>query len=133
MFRKQFAATAFAIVYPLAVTIYRYIIRKKYGSEQAKLYFEGNEYYFIKNIIACFLIATIVILAYAIKNSDASLAGALDLKKATILANLIPFVLFYHPHVGKRNRALDLTFSLLYTFSFAIGYVYLGQFILFFA
>jgi hypothetical protein len=121
LFRKQFAATAFAIIYPLGVTIYRYIIRKKYGPEQAKLYFEGNAYYFIKNIIACLLIAAIVILAYAIKNNNPSLAGALDLKKATVLVYLIPFVLFYHPHVGKRNRAVDLTFSILYTVSFAIG------------
>lgn len=133
LFRKQFAATVFAIVYPLGVTIYRYIVRKKYGLEQSKLYFEGNKYYFIKNLIAASIIAIIAGTAFAFKNSDSSLAGTLDLKKAPYVAYLIPLVLFYHPHVGKRNTGIDLAFSLFYSLSFALGYVYLGQFILFFA
>jgi len=129
LFRKQFASTVFAILFPFGVTWLRHIIRRKYGEDQAEKYFEGNAYYFEKNLIACLIIAAIATVNGLMK--DSSFAKALDLKRAVWVWVLIPPILFYHPRIGERSQKLDLAFTVAYLFSFGLGYGYLAYFVLF--
>jgi transcriptional regulator with XRE-family HTH domain len=129
LYRKQLTPTLFAISYPLCLYFYRRHINKKYGPENAAIYASGNRYYFMKNIFAASIIAVIALLNAAMQGN--ALAGTLDMKKSYWIAILIPLVLFYHPHVGKRNTIFDLAFALTYAAFFSFGYVYLARVVLF--
>jgi len=127
--RKQFAVIFFAILYPLGVYIYRRILIAKYGQEGAGVYFHGNAYFFTKNLLAATLIALIVV--FNVIAGKTANAKTLDMSHGYLMAYLIPIVLFYHPHLGKRSSPLDLGISFLYFVSMSFAYVYLAYFVLF--
>jgi transcriptional regulator with XRE-family HTH domain len=129
LFRKQIIATTFAILYPLSLYLYRLLASRKYGPERAPLYFQGNRYFFIKNVIACAILGALAIASYALK--DTATASTLGLKGSYWVAVLIPFILFYHPHLGERNKILDLVFPLAYVVSLTFAYLYIARFLLF--
>lgn len=127
--RKQFALITFAIFYPTLLYFYRLIIKKRYGPEQAPLAFEGNQYFFIKNLLAC-LIVTGIILANELLNKT-TYAKAIGVASNLWLIVLIPLILFYHPHIGKRNSIADAGITVIYFVSLSFAYVYVGYFVLF--
>jgi transcriptional regulator with XRE-family HTH domain len=129
LFRKQIIATTFAVLYPLSLYLYRLIASRKYGPERAPLYFEGNRYFFIKNLIACAILGALALTSYCLKGSPT--AGTLGLKGSYWIAVLIPFILFYHPHLGERSKILDLVFPLAYVVSLTFAYIYIAKFLLF--
>jgi hypothetical protein len=129
LFRKQFSATAFAIVYPFSIFVLRLILRKRYGESNAAIYFSGNRYFWIKNLIAAFWIGAMALFAYLMK--DSSYARTLNLSQVYWIVYLIPLALLYHPHLGKRNATFDLAVSFVYLVSFSFAYVYLARYLLF--
>jgi transcriptional regulator with XRE-family HTH domain len=131
LFKKELVTTTFAVLYPLALYIYRIIITRKYGQEQASMYFQGNKYFFTKNLLASLILGAMALLSYSLQGSE--LVSVLGLKQTYWIAVLIPFILFYHPHLGARNHLLDLLFPLAYTVSLGFAYVYIARFILFLA
>lgn len=128
-FHKQLVTTTFAILYPLALYFYRKLLVRKYGKENASLYFAGNHYYFVKNLLAASILGGLALASYLLRNS--SFESALGLKQSYWIAVLIPFILLYHPHLGKRNPIVDLLFPLAYTISLSFAYLYIARFILF--
>lgn len=129
LFRKQLPATSFAIFYPLSLLIYRFYLKKHFGEENAKIYRNGNHYFFMKNLIAASWVALLVLVNYLVK--DTSFAKALDLNKSSLIAILIPFMLFYHPHMGDRNSILDNVITYIYILSMSFAYIYLGEILIF--
>jgi hypothetical protein len=129
--RKELVTTTFALLYPFALYLYRIIVTRKYGPERSALYFQGNRYFFIKNILACLILGSLALTSYCLQGS--SLAGALGLKSSYWIGILIPFILFYHPHIGARNKILDAVFPAIYTISLSFAYVYIARFIIFLA
>lgn len=127
--RKSIIPTAFALFYPFSLYLYRIIVVQKYGKDQASVYFEGNRYFYIKNLIAGVILGILALISYLLGSS--AWAGNLGLKNAYWIAILIPFILFYHPHMGKRNKIIDVVFPLAYTVSLTFAYLYLAQFLLF--
>lgn len=128
LYRKQLICTVFAICYPLFIYFYRIYIRKHYSEKDAALYFCGNKYIFIKNLAAATIIALLVLVNFLMKGNE--YAKTLDLNKSYYIAITIPFILFYHPHFGKRNIIMDNLFNVLYGFSFSFGYAYIAIFLM---
>jgi hypothetical protein len=131
LYKKEIVCTTFSVLYPFSLYFYRIIVNRKYGAERAKLYFQGNRYYFIKNVIACTILGVLALISYFLHTSK--VASSLSLKSSYWVAILIPFILFYHPHIGERNHILDIVFPAAYTISLSFAYVYIAQFILFLA
>ena len=129
LFRKQFAVMTFAIFYPISIYFYRLFIIHRYGEDNAYKFFHGNEYYFTKNLIACLWVATIVLANYL--GAGSKYGKALDLNKSYMMAIIIPFIFFYHPHIGKRNPFVDNGITFIYLISFSFAYAYIGEFLLF--
>lgn len=128
--RKQAVQTLFALLYPFLIYLYRIIAVHRYGKERATLYFQGNRYFFIKNLLACIILGILALVSYFYGATP--VGKSLGLKGAYWIAVLIPFILFYHPHMGQRNKILDALFPLAYTISITFAYLYLARFLLFF-
>lgn len=129
LLRKQFATVVFAIFYPLSLYVYKVLVVHRLGKENAELYFHGNCHYWTKNLLACFWIAMIVLANWVGQTTD--FARALDLNKSYWLAILIPIILFYHPHMGKRSAVLDGAITAFYTIAMSFSYVFIAEFLLF--
>jgi hypothetical protein len=127
--RKQFALICFAIFYPVLLYGYRLLMKKRYGQEQVAVYFEGNEYFFIKNFLACLVLTGIILANELFAGSD--YAKAIGLSSNLWLIVLIPLVFFYHPHLGKRNSLADALITIVYFISLSFAYIYVGYYILF--
>jgi transcriptional regulator with XRE-family HTH domain len=128
--RTQFSLLC--VTYLLGLYFLKLFYEKKYGKEKAYSLMYGNRFLLSKNAIASiavFLIGLMEIILY--KNKG---AGELGLGKYPFLILLSPFLLLYHPHMGKRNTALDYTTLVLYILAFAGGYllILIPLFLLFF-
>src|SRR5574344_146768 len=130
LYRKQFLTMSFAILYPFTIWLYRKIVRKKFGILNAKKYVHGNKYFLIKNICTCTIILALALVGFLMK--DNSLAKTLDMNKGYNIAYLIPLILFYHPHMGKRNPIIDGSFAIGYGFGLSFAYIYIAQIVLLF-
>lgn len=81
----------------------------------------GNRFLFAKNSIAALTVFVIGLMEIIFQNNKA--ANVLGIGKYPSLIILSPFLLFYMPHKGERNRALDWTTMILYILAFAGGYL----------
>jgi hypothetical protein len=130
LYRKQFPTMVFSIFFPVSVYLYRLVAVRRLGMEKATLYFHGNEYFFLKNLIAAFWIALIVVLNFSFAGTAYAKAIGVT-SKSYWMALLIPFVLLYHPHMGDRNPIFDNVITALYIVSMSFAYVYVGYYLLF--
>ena len=130
LYRKQFPTMVFSIFFPFSVYLYRRLVVYVYGEEKAVSYFHGNKYFFIKNFIAAFWIALIVLVNFAMAKTDSAKVLGLT-SKSYWMALLIPVVLLYHPHMGKRNSLFDNIITFLYIGSMSFAYIYLAYYLLF--
>lgn len=119
LFNKALILTAFTVLYCLVVFIYKTYTKKKYG-ENAAIYQCGNRYFFIKNLLVCGVIAILGIIDIAIGKAMGN-NNPLGAGGNYVILFIIPFVLFYHPHMGKRNAKWDLAFAGLYALSMVLG------------
>lgn len=120
-FTKSTDIIIFAIFFTLFCFFYKKYTIKKYGSENAILYQRGNRYYFVKNIAGSLIVALIGIvevlcLLFCPDNP-------LGFGKDTLILIAIPFMLFYHPHHGKRSGKIDWSITIFYGLSYVIGIV----------
>ncbi|MCQ2796765.1 MAG: helix-turn-helix transcriptional regulator [Bacilli bacterium] len=118
-FTKSTALIIFAIVFTLFCFFYKKYTIKKYGSESAILYQKGNRYYFIKNIAGSIIVALIgmVEILFLIYCPD----NPLGFGKDVLIFIAVPFMLFYHPHHGKRSGKIDWPITIFYGLSYVIG------------
>lgn len=120
-FYKAPMITVFAIVYCVGVFIYRKRTKRVYGDVNGLIYQNGNKYNLLRNVIAASTIAVIGIfdllcMIYWPKNP-------MGFGSNWLMLFAIPFVIFYHPHIGKRNGLWDTIFLILYGLAYVIGIV----------
>ncbi len=117
--RPQFSLLC--VIYLLSYYFLRLFIKWRYGIDHANKIFNGNKFYFIKNILVCLIIGIIAIIEYCLKNANTNIKGIGGYYQ---IVYLIPFLLFYHPHKGKRCKPVDYLTLILYGLFFSIGYIF---------
>lgn len=113
--------TAFAIFYLYALFFFQQYVSLKYGKEFEKVFLDSRRYALCKNIIACVVlfVLSLIDLLFFFKLPD----NGLKLGTNWIVAGLIPFILFYHPHIGKRAPKWDLAYNIMYVLFLTGGYL----------
>ena len=123
--RPQFSILC--VCYLVGLYFIRLFFKHRYGEENAKKFFCGNRFYFIKNIFICLLVALIAIFEYILKDSNTNIKGIGNYYQ---IAYLIPILFFYHPHHGSRNKGVDYLTLGLYGFFLCFGYIIAGLIVL---
>ncbi len=116
--RPQFSFLC--ITYLVSLYFIRLFIKHKYGETNANKIFTGNRYFFIKNILVCVIISLIALEEYLNRNISTNVRG---LGQYYQIIYLVPFLLFYHPHLGKRSKIVDYFTMSLYMLFISIGYI----------
>ncbi len=116
--RPQFSLLC--VSYLVGLYLIRLYFKKKYGQEAAKRFFNGNRFNFIKNIFICLIVAAIAVNEYCLRNYTSNIKGIGSYYQ---IVYLIPMLLFYHPHLGKRCKPLDYFTLILYGLFFSFGYL----------
>lgn len=124
-FSKALFLTAFTVLYCFGVFMYRKIVVKKFGKENASIYEVGNRYYYIKNLVICFIVALLGVIDLVISKCWAN--NPIGAGGNYVILFAIPFILLYHPHHGERNMKWDLGFILLYGLSMALGIILIAS------
>ena len=119
LFSKALFLTLFSVLYCLVVFFYKRHTEKKFGLENAKIYQNGNRYHFIKNLLVIAVIAALGIADLLIGKFWTN--NPLDAGGNYVVLYMIPFVLFYRPHMGKRNGKWDLVFTIFYGLCLSLG------------
>jgi len=120
-FSKSLLLVTFALLFVFAIFIYKLILKKKYSKEDAEVYLLGNKHYFVKNIIA-----SVIVLLLGITEIIFHVTGfknKLGLGSNYLVLLAIPFILFAHPHIGKKNPKVELPISILNGVALSIGIV----------
>lgn len=114
-------STAFAIFYLYSLFFFQQYINLKYGKDFTKVFLNSKRYAVRKNIIACIVIfvLSIIDLAFYFKLP----INDLNLGNNWIIAILIPFILLYRPHIGKRSPKWDLAYNAMYVIFLVGGYL----------
>ena len=109
-----------AVLYLFGLFFLRLFFEKKYGVERARIFFNGNKFIWIKNIMISVIILLIAGSELILEQN--LVANKLGLGNYTNIIFLIPPLLLYHPHKGPRNVALDWTTTGLYLISIGLAY-----------
>lgn len=115
------AFTFLAISYLVSLYFLRLHYTRKYGEENAPLYFNGNRFLWNKNFLVAILVAVIGGVEFILR--DNATAHTLGLGHYSNIVLLIPLLLFYHPHKGKRNLGVDMTTMTLYIIALSTAYL----------
>lgn len=107
----QFASICTSYIYGLYFMKLYFI--KKLSKEKARRFFFSNRYFMYRNILLC----SIIVIFSMLQASFSSLEGYYQ------ILLLVPFLLFYHPHLIRRNKMID-DFTLgNYYVAFGFGYL----------
>ena len=109
------------VLYLVGLFFLRLFFKKKYGEEGAKRFINGNRFLFIKNAMLCSIILIVWIIELFFAKNKAM--NDIGIGNNTLIIFLIPLLMFYHPHKGPRNLALDWFTLIIY--AIALSYVYL--------
>ena len=114
-------STAFAIFYLYALFFFQQYVNLKYGKEFMNTFLNSRRYALEKNIIACviLLVLSAIDLVFYFKLP----VNDLNLGNNWIITILIPLILFYRPHIGKRLKKWDISYVLMYGISLTGGYI----------
>lgn len=123
--RPQFSFLC--VSYLIGLYFMRLFVEKKYGKKVAKKIYNGNKFYFCKNVLICLIIGVIAIFEFALRNSTTNIKG---IGRYWQIVFLIPSLFFYHPHLGKRCKPVDYLTLALYALFFCVGYVFAAIIIL---
>ena len=117
------------VLYLYSYFFLRLFFEKKYGTERAHKFFNGNRFLWIKNLLTVFIIFLVWLMSYLLRDNDT--AVSLGLTSASGVYTLIPILLFYHPHKGERNKVIDYSTLFLYVMALAFGYILAARLVLF--
>ena len=109
--------------YLVGLYFLRLFFKHRYGPDVAARFFNGNKFYFLKNILVCVIICALSLSEYLLAHSTKGNRGLGGYWEIIYLA---PMLLFYHPHFGMRNKPLDYFTLILYGVFFAMGYIFAG-------
>ena len=113
--------TMLAVLYLVGYFFMRLHYKRLYGEENAKKYFMSNRFIMTKNIMTATLVVLVWIFEMIFSTNGTMNKIGIGLSKYLIV--LAPLLLFYHPHKGPRNLAVDGMTMTLYFVSLAYGYV----------
>ena len=120
-FYKAPMITFFAVFYLIGVFLFRRYTVKKYGKVNGAIYQQGNKYNYVRNAYAALIILVIgvvdVLFLVFYPNNNFGFGSNY------LMLCAIPFILFYHPHIGKRNGTWDTVFNILYGVAYVAGIV----------
>lgn len=119
--RPQFSILC--ITYLVGLFFLRLYFKRKYGEVNATKMFNGNRFYFLKNILISLIILVMSLMEFIFRNLTNNVKG---MGKYWQIVFLVPFLFFYHPHLGKRNKPVDYFTLILYFIFFGIGYLVAG-------
>lgn len=111
----QFSSICILFLYGLFFL--KLFFRKKYGEEKAKRFFFSNRYFLYRNILLCAIIVLVSILEALLSSFGITFDGYYQ------ILLLVPFFLFYKPHLIRRNRIVDRITLISYFLVFGIGYI----------
>ncbi len=123
--RPQFSILC--VSYLVGLYFIRLFFKHRYGEINAKKFFNGNRFYFIKNIFVCLIIALIALIEYIFKDTNTNIKGIGNYYQ---IIYLIPILFFYHPHHGSRNKGVDYLTLGLYGLFLCFGYIIAGLIVL---
>ncbi len=117
---EKIAFSVLCVGYLYLLYFLRLFYEHRYGTDSAQKIFNGNRFIWVKNGLSCLLIFLIV----AVNQLLGLSSRALDFGwgQTTDLLLLVPLILFYHPHKGPRNRAVDAFTMAYYLFALSYGY-----------
>ena len=110
-----------AIAYLFSLFFLRLFFERRMGKERANIFFNGNRFLWIKNIMIALIILAIGIFELIASNNNA--LNDLGIGSYWNILFLIPLLLFYHPHKGERNIAVDMITMVLYILAISIAYL----------
>ncbi len=119
--RPQFSFLC--VSYLIGLYFLRLYYKLRYGVKNAERMFNGNRFYFLKNILICVIIAILSLTEYLLRNTGHNIKA---LGGYWQIIYLVPGLLFYHPHFGRRNKVVDYLTLILYGLFFGIGYLVAG-------
>lgn len=128
LFSKSFPLSIFILTFSFAVYFYRLYVVKKYGKDESIIYFSGNKYQFVRNILTSCIILLIGIFELIFMNNQT--ANAIGIGKYYFIILLIPFIMFYHSHFGERNIKMDRIYRVLYVLAFSVSYIFIAAIII---
>ena len=120
--RPQFSFLC--VSYLLLLYFMKLFYQHRYGEENAKRFFLSNRFYFLKNILVTSLILIIAAFELSMKHLDPGNLKGLGQYWQVIF--LVPFLPFYHPHVGEKKTNFDWGIKGLYVFFFGFAYILIG-------
>lgn len=118
-FSKALILTVFSVLYCFGVYFYKRHTIVKYGKENSIIYRNGNAYLYKKNLIVVAIVALLGVVSIIISKYWPE--NPFDAAGGYIILFTIPFILFYHPHFGQRNKKWDIAFGAIYGLSMALG------------
>lgn len=121
---EKFPFSVLAIIYLVSYYFLKLFYEKKYGKNNAALYFNGNRFIWQKNILVALIVLLIGLVEIGI--SGEPLANKLGLGKYEGIMLLAPLLLLYHPHKGQRNLVVDYTTLFLYFIAIGTSYIIVG-------
>lgn len=113
--------TSFAIVYLYSLYFINLFKKLSYGLKHAETYSYSRRYALNKNILASIIILILFAIDMFFRYNIPD--NVLKLGQNWAIICLIPIILFYRPHIGKRNIKWDNIYTLLYGSFFAGGYI----------
>ena len=120
-YTKGILITLFAVLIIYSVFFYRLYCKYKYGEDGAKVFFNSRRYSLTKNLIASIIITLLVLVdvfcRYKLPDNNLGLGNNWP------MIFLVPVIMLYRPHIGKRNSIWDKSFITMYGSFMAIGYV----------
>ena len=123
--RPQFSLLC--VSYLIGLYFLKFFFKKKYGEIQAKKFYNGNKFYFMKNILICLIILVMSLTEFIFRNLTNNVKG---MGKYWQIVFLVPFLFFYHPHLGKRCKPVDYLTLALYGIFFSFGYLVAAGFLI---
>ena len=116
--RPQF--TILCVAYLLGFYFLRLYFIRKYGEENAQLFFHSNRFYLYKNSLICAIVSLSALSEYLFQNFATVSSRTMGYWQ---IIYLVPFLFFYHPHFGKRNNFVDYLTLGLYFLAMSLGYL----------
>ena len=110
-----------AVSYLVGLFFLRLFFEKKYGVERARIFFNGNKFIWIKNIMVAAIIVIIGIVEIILDHH--TMANKMGLGLYSNLIFLAPILFFYHPHKGPRNLVVDYLTLFFYFIAITTAYV----------
>ena len=109
---QRISFSMLCVFYLFSLFFLRMHYRKKFGDAVAANYFNGNRFLFLKNLLVCAIIVVISVVDLLVSRSASGKVWGFGHAYYTLF--LIPLLLFYHPHNGPRNKAVDYITLIVY-------------------